>query len=192
MISPAKSTKKKVVHYVNNPDFLRALVEHKKKVLFNKENNIEPPRISNYIGECLYNISTKLSTKFCFANYTFREEMIGDGIENCILYLDNFDPDRYDNPFAYFTQIIYFAFLRRIQKEKKQTYIKHKVLEREILHMGISEYQGDDDILSPTLKLENDFMNNFVDDFENKLTEKKKTSKIARTKKLKETNNENE
>jgi hypothetical protein len=70
-----------------------------------------------------------LSQKPNFANYPFKEEMIGDGIENCLMYAHNFNPRKSKNPFSYFTQIIYFAFLRRIEKEKKQAYVKLKMTE---------------------------------------------------------------
>lgn len=83
------------------------------------------PRIDEHIGMCIYKIATRLATRYNFARYSYRDEMIGDGIENCVLYIHNFNPDKYKNPFAYFTQIIYFAFLRRITKEEVQTYVKH-------------------------------------------------------------------
>jgi hypothetical protein len=117
--------------------------------------------------------------------------MISDGIENCLIYLNNFNPEKSDNPFAYFTQIIYFAFLRRIQKERKQLYVKHKVLEREVIHSGIVEQQTDDIAsFAPSIKLNGDFMNTFVDDFETKLATKKTATKEARAKKLQEKANE--
>ena len=131
-------SKKAPEHYVNNREFLDALTEFKKKVEEATSKELPRPRISNYIGECFYKIATHLSYRPNFVNYPFREEMIGDGIENCVQYIDNFDPSR-GNPFAYFTQIIYFAFLRRISKEKRQLEIKQKILEKngydEVLHI---------------------------------------------------------
>ena len=121
-----KRVKKKREHYVNNGEFLSAMIEYRTMVLNAKENDIDRPKMPNYIGECFIKIATHLSYKPNFINYTFRDDMIADGIENCIQYVDNFDPAKSENPFAYFTQIIYFAFLRRIQKEKKQLYIKYK------------------------------------------------------------------
>jgi hypothetical protein len=115
-------------HYVNNADFLKALKEYKQEVIAAKEAGLEKPRVSNYVGECILKIATHLSYRPNFFNYTYTDEMISDGIENCLMYIDNFDPDKYNNPFAYFTQIIYYAFIRRIQKEKKQTYIKGKII----------------------------------------------------------------
>ena len=110
----------KVKHYVNNADFLQALIEYRAACDAAKAAGKEEPIIQNYIGECFLKISNNLARKPNFGSYSFREEMICDGIENCIMYFRNFDPTKSSNPFAYFTQIIYFAFLRRIQKEKKQ------------------------------------------------------------------------
>jgi len=120
---------KKKIHYVNNKELYAAMVEYKKTVNEAKEAGKQNPRIPNYIGECIMKIATHLAYRPNFANYTFREEMISDGIENCLLYINNFNPDKYQNPFAYFTQIIYFAFIRRIQKEKKHLYTKYAAIE---------------------------------------------------------------
>ena len=87
------------------------------------------PQVTEYIGECFLLIAERLSTRPNFVNYPFRDEMIGDAIENCLMYAANFDPEKSKNPFAYFTQITYFAFLRRIQREKKQDTIKYKLME---------------------------------------------------------------
>jgi hypothetical protein len=116
-------------HYVNNKEFHEALVLHKKKVDIAKEKNAPPPMISNYLGDCFLKIATHLSYRPNFVNYMFREDMISDGVENCVNYINNFDTER-TNPFAYFTQIVYYAFLRRIHKEKKQMEIKEKIIER--------------------------------------------------------------
>jgi len=115
-------------HYVNNKEFLIALVEFKSQCKVAKEKGEQRPPISNYIGECFLKIATHLSYKPNFVNYMFREDMICDGIENCVQYIENFNPEKSSNPFAYFTQIIYYAFLRRIQKEKRQLEIKNKIL----------------------------------------------------------------
>jgi hypothetical protein len=131
-------------HYVNNKDFLAAIVEYRMRVrkAAQKENpditdeelknwsSPNKPRITNYLGECFLKIATHLSYKPNFVNYMFREDMISDGIENCVQYMLNFDPAKSSNPFAYFTQIIHYAFLRRIQKEKKQLEIKTKIIEK--------------------------------------------------------------
>ena len=122
--------KKKTEHYVNNKELLEALIVYREKVAHAKENDLPKPRITNYLGECFLKIATHLSYKPNFVNYMFREDMISDGIENCVQYIHNFDPEKSRNPFAYFTQIIHYAFLRRIQKEKKQLDIKTKIIER--------------------------------------------------------------
>ncbi len=133
--------KKKSEHYVNNKELLQALIVHREKVAYAKENDLPKPRITNYLGECFLKIATHLSYKPNFVNYMFREDMISDGIENCVQYIHNFDPEKSKNPFAYFTQIIHYAFLRRIQKEKKQLDIKTKIIER----TGYDEVMNVDD-----------------------------------------------
>ena len=108
-----------MAQYVNNADFLAAIVEMRAKKKEAEEKGLPKPIVSNYIGECILKIATHLSYKPNFINYSYRDEMISDGIENCLQYIDNFDPTKSNNPFAYFTQIIWYAFLRRIAKEKK-------------------------------------------------------------------------
>ena len=121
-------SKKKTEHYVNNKEFLEAMTAYKKEVDKAKKQKKEKPLVGNYIGSCFLKIANHLSYRPNFINYTFRDDMISDGIENCLQYLDNFNPAKSKNPFAYFTQIIYFAFIRRIQKEKKQVTIKQKLI----------------------------------------------------------------
>ena len=123
-------TRKKSEHYVNNKELLEALIVYRAKVAHAKENDLPKPRITNYLGSCFLKIATHLSYKPNFVNYMFRDDMISDGIENCVQYIHNFDPEKSRNPFAYFTQIIHYAFLRRIQKEKKQLDIKNKIIEK--------------------------------------------------------------
>ena len=108
-----------------------------------KEFGVDPPPITNYIGECFLKIATHLSYRPNFINYTYREEMISDGIENCLQYVHNFNPEKSDNPFAYFTQIIYYAFLRRIQKEKKQAHVKNKMIENMNVDVFLTQEDGD-------------------------------------------------
>ena len=150
-------SKKKSEHYVNNKELLEALIVYREKVEkdFFQKNSRKPtredrakhwegkPSIPNYLGECFLKIATHLSYKPNFVNYMFRDDMISDGIENCVQYIHNFDPEKSNNPFAYFTQIIHYAFLRRIQKEKKQLEIKTKIIER----TGFDEVMMVDDSL---------------------------------------------
>ena len=121
--------RKNTEYYVNNKELLEAMTSYRERVIYAKEHDKPKPRVSNYVGDCFLKIATPLSYKPNFVNYPFREDMICDGIENCLQYIDNFDPEKSKNPFAYFTQIIYYAFLRRIQKEKKQLEIKQKILD---------------------------------------------------------------
>ncbi len=114
-------------HYVNNKEFTAAVAEFNEKVKLAESKGKTPPQMSNYIGECIYKIATRLSTRPNFINYTYRDEMICDAIENCIQYIGNFNVEKSNNAFAYITQICYYAFLRRIQKEKKQVFIKQQM-----------------------------------------------------------------
>ena len=120
--------KQKNAHYVDNKKFHQAMIKWKEKCKDAEEAGDDAPRITNYIGECFLKIANHLSYRPNFINYTYKEDMISDGIENCLQYVANFDPEKSNNPFAYFTQIIYYAFIRRIQKEKKQTTIKQKLI----------------------------------------------------------------
>ena len=130
-MSPARimGRRKRSEHYVNNKEFLAALIKLREDREIAEIQGKEKPRIPRYIGECFLKIATHLSFKPNFVNYMFKEDMISDGIENCVQYIHNFNPEKSQNPFAYFTQIIHYAFLRRIQKEKKQLEIKNKILE---------------------------------------------------------------
>ena len=121
-----KRQTKESVHYVNNKEFTAAIIAHNDKCKEATESGEDKPRVTEYIGECIYKIATRLSTKPNFINYSYRDEMICDGIENCLQYIENFNGEKSQNAFAYVTQIIYFAFLRRIHKEKKQAAIKQR------------------------------------------------------------------
>ena len=131
--------KKKGAHYVDNKQFLQAMIEWKEECV--KQDEQVP--VTNYIGECFFKIATHLSYRPNFINYTYRDEMISDGIENCLQYVANFNPEKSKNPFAYFTQIIYYAFLRRIQKEKKQSHVKNQLIEKSNVEF-FSVMEGDD------------------------------------------------
>lgn len=121
---------KKKQHYVNNQEFLAALIKYKDEVAIAEARGLPKPKVNNYIGGCFLKIATHLSYRPNFINYMYKDDMVCDGIENCIQYIDNFDPAKSKNPFAYFTQIVYYAFLRRIAKEKRQLDIKEKILEK--------------------------------------------------------------
>ena len=125
-----KRVAKKKQHYVDNQKFLAAIVEYKRRVKVAEEKGLEKPRVNDYIGGCFLKIANHLSFRPNFINYMYKDDMICDGIENCIQYIDNFNPEKSKNPFAYFTQIVYYAFLRRIAKEKRQMDIKEKIIEK--------------------------------------------------------------
>ena len=153
--------KKKGIHYVDNKKFLQAMIEWRES--WPDEENIPP--VTNYIGECFLKIATHLSYKPNFINYPFKEEMIGDGIENCIMYVNNFNPDKSTNPFAYFTQIIYYAYLRRIEKEKKALYTKYKATEDFNLNTALS---GEDREFIKSSEGASENASLFIQDFEEK------------------------
>ena len=142
-LNMARATKKKSVHYVDNKKFLEAMKEWKEKCKEAEETSEERPRITDYIGECFLKIARGLSYRPNFINYTYKEDMISDGIENCLQYLHNFNPEKSNNPFAYFTQIIYYAFIRRIQREKKQTHVKHRIISKADFQAFVTQ-PGDD------------------------------------------------
>ena len=161
--------KPKGEHYVNNKEFLQAMIEWRERVDEAENSGKTPPQVTNYIGECFLKIATHLSYKPNFINYTYREEMICDGIENCLQYIKNFNPEKSNNPFAYFTQIIYYAFLRRINKEKKQSHVKNKMLEKQevvsyttmehddrtynVGNIDLSNFLPDEDVYKPKQKI---------------------------------------
>jgi len=126
---PIVEEEEETSHYVDNKEFLAEMIKWKKKYNAAEDSGRKKPPISNYIAESFLKIAEHLSYRPNFMNYPYREEMVGDGVENCLMYAHNFDPNKSKNPFSYFTQIIYFAFLRRIEKEKKQSYIKYKIME---------------------------------------------------------------
>ena len=131
-ITPGRTMarRKRSEHYVNNKEFLAALIKYREDKEIAQIRGLPKPVIPRYIGECFLKIANHLSFKPNFVNYMFKEDMISDGIENCVQYVHNFNPEKSQNPFAYFTQIIHYAFLRRIQREKRQLEIKNKILEK--------------------------------------------------------------
>jgi hypothetical protein len=133
-------------HYVDNKKFLEAMVEYRARCTNAEEQKESKPDVTNYIGECFLKIANHLSYRPNFINYTFRDDMISDGIENCLQYMSNFNPDKSNNPFAYFTQIIYYAFIRRIQKEKKQMQIKSKLIANAGAENMMDQLAGDDKV----------------------------------------------
>jgi DNA-directed RNA polymerase specialized sigma24 family protein len=158
-------------NYINNKTFYEEMVKYKEACKQAEADGKQLPQIPRYIGECLSQICKKLSTKPNFMNYSYREEMVGDGIENCVSAVHNFDPTKSTNPFAYFTQIAWNAFIRRIQSEKKQTYIKHKNYQNSFLMDAYGE-----GVSMNTNEYADDVIRNFEDKL--KLTKENKKVKI--------------
>jgi DNA-directed RNA polymerase specialized sigma24 family protein len=151
-------------NYVNNKDLLAALIAYRESVAEAEEGGENKPQVPDYIGKCIMLIAQRLATRPNFSGYMYKDEMVSDGIENCLQYIHNFDPEKSQNPFAYFTQIIWYAFLRRISKEKKQMYIKFKASQRQMHDNEVFDSAGE----FVTGNILPDYINEFIDDFENK------------------------
>lgn len=163
-------------HYVNNKQLYKDLVEWNKKC---NETDGPDPRIPDSIAGPLFKICENLSRKANFIGYTFREDMVGDGIENCLKGIKGFNCDKYDNPHAFFTMVAFNAFVRRIKTEAKQTYIKHKNFENTL--MNLDDYQE--------LKA-NDFHDDIIRNYEDKLTKDKEKANMKKIKINEEINDE--
>lgn len=133
-------------HYVNNTEMLESIKQWRSALAEATAAGKPRPEIPKYLGECILKIATNLSYKINFINYSYRNDMISDGIENCISCFASFDPAKSSNPFSYFTQVIYFAFLRRIAKEKKQSYIRSRLIqEMSVDSFDTQEHDDDTD-----------------------------------------------
>lgn len=178
--------KNKPIEYVNNNDFLKSIVQYKKDCRAAKRNKLPKPRIPEYAGKCILLIAENFSHKSWFSQYPFKEELICDGIENCIMYFDNFNLKKSKNPFAYFTQIIYFAFRRRVIKERKQLYTKYKYAEHQSVFGEQDTYQADDSDMQHQQYEQYDNITDFIKKFEDdevaKNKEKEKKKKLAKKK----------
>jgi hypothetical protein len=172
-------------NYIDNKKMYAEFVEYKKLCQIAKKDKGDNPRIPDYIGECFLLLANNISHKPNFFNYTYKDEMISDGIENCILYAYNFNPKKSKNPFAYFTQIIYFAFIRRINKEKKQLYVKRKMIENSMFDDTLVNHDDSEGGTPSYIDLNNEKMNTMVKDYERTLKEKKEKIKLSKKKKKK-------
>ena len=138
----------KNVHYVNNQEFSAAVVDYVGTVKEAKDAKKPIPVVTDYVATCFLRIAENLSHKSNFIRYTYREEMVMDAVENCLKAVENYDINASTrtgkpNAFAYFTQIIWYAFLRRITKEKKQQDIKEKYLSQSGVEAFLAAEQGD-------------------------------------------------
>jgi len=170
----------KARNYINNKTLYGAKIHNKNDLQQALEHDADKPQVPSYIGESILLICRNLAKKPYFSGYTYKQDMISDGVMDCISAVDNFDPDKTNNPFAYFTQIAWNAFLRRIQKEKKQTYIKHKNFENSFLMNELM-----DEGYSTQLKA-NEYSSEIVRSYEDKLTKTKKASKLVGVEKFSE------
>lgn len=165
-------------NYVDNARLLEELKVYKRKLKETQEQGKPKPRISDYIGKCIMDIAENLlniRNKYggqAFAGYTesWKQEMLSDGIENVLIYIDNFNPEKYNNPFAYITKIIYYAYLRRIAKEKKQLYIKYKVAANYGIFDAVTAAESEGENAPFELY---DNLATFIEEFETKKEEKK-------------------
>ena len=173
-------------HYVNNKDFTAAVIEYTREVKKARKAGKPDPMVPNYVAECLLKMAEGLSHKSNFVRYTYREEMVMDAVENCLKALANYDGDaqtRSGNPnaFGYFTQISWYAFLRRIQKEKKQYDLKLRF----IAESGLDEFMIDPDEDPEVAKI----VRNFVDELRRRIDDvKDKDEKFNTYKKAKLSN----
>ena len=173
---PNPVKKKKPTNYIDNKKFYTEMVVYRRLCDEAAAAGEPRPIVSRYIGECIMMIATRLATRPNFVGYSYKDEMISDGIENCLVAVDKFDPSKSSNPFAYYTQIIYFAFVRRIQKEKKQMYVKYKSTEQFGI-MEESELMGYDDVTVKPFELY-DNISEFIENFEETRKKKKEAKKV--------------
>ena len=159
-----------MANYINNKEFYQELVKFKDSCNAAEKAGDPVPRIPEKIGEAFFMIANKLANKGNFIGYTYKDEMINDALENCVVAVHSFNPEKSKNPFAYFTQIIWYAFLRRIEKEKKQTYIKYKSLEEVVVDSNFFENEGGNGY--GNFDIENEKMKPIIDKFENKTKKK--------------------
>jgi len=141
--------KRASIHYVNNAEFSQAVVDYVTTVNEASSAEKQRPIVPDYIAQCFLRIAEGLSHKSNFIRYTYREEMVMDGVENCLKAIENYNIEAATrtgkpNAFAYFTQIVWYAFLRRIAKEKKQQEIKLKYLTRSGMENFMVNENGDD------------------------------------------------
>lgn len=175
-------TKANPKHYVNNKELYAVMQQYIADVKEAEDSGSDLPRVPNSVGKALVQIANRLATKPNFSGYTYKEEMISDGIENALMYINNFNPEKSQNPFAYFTQTIYFAFLRRIAKEKKQTYIRHKAFEKSVIFNEMFVTPGGEHHSDPVIdsSFAQEFRGEFIQSYEQGLKERREKTKQAK------------
>jgi hypothetical protein len=164
---------KKPKNYINNKTLYTAMIEHKTKLEESERLHKPKPQIATYIGQAIILINENLAKRPNFSGYSYIDEMKSDGELDCIAAVDNFNPNKTNNPFGYFTQIAWNAFIRRITKEHKHTYIKHKNFENSFL-MNMLWSDAENIHLNS-----NEYSSEIIKSFEDKLTKAKKPSKVT-------------
>jgi DNA-directed RNA polymerase specialized sigma24 family protein len=131
-------------HYVNNKDFLQCIIDYRAKLKDAQERRLNRmPDMPRYAGVCIDQICTNMGKRYNFCGYSYRADMVQDAILNCIAVFDNFNPEKSNNPFGYFSRIAWRAMLRTIWEERKQSYVKHKNFQR--LGLTDEQYEGHGD-----------------------------------------------
>jgi len=147
-------------YYVDNDTLLNAIIGYQNAVKLAKETNVEEPIMPDYIGECILKIANKFAYRNNFINYSYRDEMIADGIEVCITGVKKFDHTKWDNPFAYLTQCCFYAFISRIKREKKQQYIRSEIMKNySVETFDIQDQDLDEDFRNSMMEFINSNMN---------------------------------
>lgn len=166
-----------MAEYLNNKEFYEQLVLYKEACNEADAKDIQRPMIPECIGGAFLKIAKRLSSKSNFVGYTYKDEMVSDALENCVVAVHNFDPEKSTNPFAYFTQIIWYAFIRRIEKEKKQTYIKYKSLEQAVIDSSLEDEVGG---AYANFDISNEKMIPIIEKYENRKLKKSKPTGVEK------------
>jgi hypothetical protein len=169
-------------NYVDNDEFFKAILAYRKAIRKAKRLKLEKPRIPDYIGKCFMLIAENMSHKYNFLSYTFRDEMVGDAIEDCVNCVENFDPTKGKNPFAYFSQVCYWAFLHRINREKTQLYVKYKSTEMHGVLDNFDQLESEDGMTRQFEMYDN--ISEFIQKFEDAKERKKAKAKAKTAKNL--------
>lgn len=175
-------------HYVDKEAFYQALVERSAEVKEALENDLDKPQPSDYIGECIMGICTNLAKKYQFSGYHFKDEMIADAIYHCIRYIDSFNIEKSNNPFSYFTQAAYYQFIKRIQMEKEQLYIRCKsTMKSTVFNETVEsdEFKNDKHVYD-NMEMDTEFMDSFIEEYEMKDREKRAKAKESKRRKDRE------
>lgn len=161
-------------NYVNNKTLYAVMKQYHADCHQATTEQRQVPRVPEYVGQCLMLIATRYASKPQYSGYTYKEEMIFDGIENSLKYIYNFNPEKYSNPFAYFTQIIKFAFWRRIEQENRQYYVRLKSVNDALTGIGGQSTGSINHSIGTT-----DLQDEFIRKYEKRLAEKKTAAKIT-------------